>query len=372
MSCKLPVNCGKESTDVLVYRRGERLACIVATTDPGSLDMCVPDDAVFDEGDAALQAAGDDLVWAAERIRDPHISKNCEIEDVDPQLAEMLFGVIQVSFLHPSAVFDRGTSMYRAPIVAPHVDRPGDPRCPGWHAVGLGVPPSFSDAMPPEDRMDRIRTRPAAIVSWSTPWRDDEDILRVPCPRSSKSSGLPGDDAMNSTIIVAGDIVHPRYDANRSHTFHVKHDGGHPTTSTPPAWWAFADRSTVTYLGTCGCCMMLQYPRCTCRGIDDLRTTVHPEGLILRDETTMGLVRSARYNGIVIPTVCGCPLADRVRFERAMIPYTLMCNRPMVLEFRDCAGTTIELFEDGESKGVVDVVAKTRRGENIWLMLVNK
>lgn len=368
MVCSLPTGCGAESTSILVFRGdGGSLTYIVATTDPASLELRMPagfrEAMRVDAGQAGADRAAEMLLWADERIKDVHIKKNCTIKNVEPTMADAIMAVVSVSFMHPSAVFSRDVVEVAAA------------RWVSASVLKLDAGPLQGGPGPRATPAERgVAGRAVALMSWTIDARDAMSdgghVLRVPCPCYCPATAgeEPAPGKMNATVIVAGDLVHPSHDGDRPRTFDVavaeRKEEGRPCIA----------RATVTYLKRCPgdvCPHGLHYPTTACPGIDNLRTTVHPNGVVVRDSTGMGLARSVDYGGAVVPLVCGSPLVDRVRFERATIPYAIARSRSCALEFRDSReGGRVDVLEDGALVGCVNTTDRRRRGDIVWLTLM--
>jgi hypothetical protein len=171
---------------------------------------------------------------------------------------------------------------------------------------------------------------------------------------------------MNSTIIVLGPLVHAKFDGLWTYAANVVRDGAPKTLET-----VNTSRATITYIPES-------------RERDMPRGMHYPTELALVggsrvymlcgsrgcDNTALGFVRFAKYEGMCVPLVCGCAVRDSVRFERAHIPLVFVPDDLTVHRFEDGAYGKIELFKNDAVYGVIDVAQKELHGSVWWVTII--
>lgn len=339
MRCDLPLAIGDTCADVVAFEREDSPSFLyIAMAVKRASDVAIswprglpgPED--VDEALMPFSDAVEMVRTANKHIKEPHIKSRCQFSgNVDADVRDMLLSLRSAGVLHPAALPAKtDAAVVRARAALPYDEQGG------------------------ELRIEAGGEYDAAVLFFRVPL--PPHILSLPCPHPLK----PNEVTMNATIIVIGDAVHESFDD--SGTFRVPNKG-----------------ATITYIPMCEKKLYprgLYYARPTLQLFSAGREMVHLNGVHVTDSTELGLVRCAQYQGTVMPLVCGCPIINRVRFERALIPFALVPSmhgggEPIV--FRDAPQNngSVEVSLDGiKTYGTIDVRNKEKHGEIYWVTML--
>ena len=240
MICKLPINCGTESADIVVFKREQELIYIASTTAPQCTRFSMPDrmvpmvlnpdDANWTTSIMTLDDAEKIIRWCSTNIKEVHIKENCDIESVPRSMVDTILNVVDVSFLHPCSVRPIH------PIVAKMSSKKTE----------------IEGVLTSEGHYGMIPT--VVIHCWKIPWNDSNDVICVPCPFYM---GREGDrkGVMNGTVMLL-DLVHRNVDLPRTFNVKLPTDGnGFPSRVPFPQFCseiATPTEATITYFTSCG------------------------------------------------------------------------------------------------------------------------
>jgi hypothetical protein len=305
------------------------------------------------------------VIWATKWVKDIHIRSKCILDPDMERVRELILSMASVAFLHPSAVYDADTPIFPADVSAAAEISGGV--CVSLRSL-LPEHESVNSSSPNRGRfLEIVRKRPASVMAWSVPAYQMSETLRVPYPSMRSKT-------MNSTVIVVGNLVHPKISVPCTYVIDVEQSG---LSDIVGGGMKNSSRATITYLASCESKIMpigpmgLYYPSPTVQGIDDGSTVIMLNGSKCVDDTCIGMVRFAEYNGMCVPLVCGCAVINRVRFERGHIPLVYMPTNAVSVKFSDAEPGVVVVFENGRICGRIDVRKKEKHGSVWWVHLVN-
>lgn len=377
MRCDLPTNKGAYSTDVLVFCESGDAWMLVATDMSDMLTFRWPVDAQDPDPISDDEMSNDKIVrllrWANDSIKCPFIRSRCEMRGMVPigedgaladasALRDLVLSLSAIDQIHPSPLKPETASVTRARARRRGGDDPG--------RSGDVVLDYCHDG-----------TKCVTVAAWKVPYeslmsKTIPDAMWLPYPRVTDAR-----TSMNATIVTLGGIVR---------------DGDGESTYVPSAaadaspvrdlmGSAIIGEQSITFVRVCDDASATRHRNGICmstidRSISTSLCSLFSNGVEVRDETSLGLVSVVNYAGLHMVMMCGMPVIDRVRFERAHIPFVLPHenDREVRVLFRDDAAELgiVRVYYDGAPRGVMDVRKKKKRkcegGEISFLEMVKQ
>lgn len=360
--CNLPTDRGEESTDIVVFEQGNNIIYILATTAPNDISLSFSPK--MDPGSFTVwpqhispERAKDIVLWATKWVKDMHIRSKCVLGGEMERMRELILSIASVAFIHPSAIYGEDT------LVSPASIKSVDSSSQGTGTVTVRLRSDMQQPTPPESSspVSVIQARQASIIVWSCPMHSpSREMLLVPYPHTEGRT-------MNSTVMVLGDLVHKQTTTLYTYSVPVDHDGfAKMMDNVNPS------RATVTYFPECQGNNLphgVHFPTPVVGGLAEGRCVVLLNGTKCVDNTSLGLVRFAEYNGMSVPLVCGCAVRDSFKYERAHIPLVFLPITISSVRFEDVSFGRIRLFVDDAFRGDIAVSKKEKHGTTWWVTL---